>query len=97
MNMNEPIVLESNQNHATITNTGICPSLPASMGLGGGYVPMITETKEKDVEVYSANKASFFTHAESDIAGSLVATDYKDPPLITVCDIFLDDEYSNEY
>lgn len=32
----EPIVLESNQNHATITQNGICPTLPASMGLGGG-------------------------------------------------------------
>lgn len=39
--MKEPIVLESNQNHATITCNGICPTLPASMGMGGGYVPMI--------------------------------------------------------
>ena len=39
--MKQPIVLESNQNHATITDNGICPSLPASMGMGGGYVPMI--------------------------------------------------------
>ena len=39
--MSEPIVLESNQNHATITDSGICPTLPASMGMGGGYVPMI--------------------------------------------------------
>lgn len=36
-----PIVLESNQNHATAKETEVCPSLPASMGLGGGYVPMI--------------------------------------------------------
>lgn len=39
----EPIVLESNQDHATITQTGICPTLPAGMGLGGGWTPMITE------------------------------------------------------
>ena len=39
----EPIVLESNQNHATITQTGICSTLPASMGMGGGYTPMIVE------------------------------------------------------
>ena len=39
--MKEPIVLESSQNHATITDTGICPCLSASMGIGGGYVPMI--------------------------------------------------------
>ena len=39
----EPVCLESNQNHATITDTGISPTLSASMGLGGGYVPMITQ------------------------------------------------------
>lgn len=38
------ILLESNQNHATAFETEICPTLPASMGLGGGYVPMIVET-----------------------------------------------------
>ena len=39
----QPMVLESNQVHATITQNGICPTLPASMGLGGGYIPMITD------------------------------------------------------
>ena len=38
-----PLVLESNQNHARVTQDGISPTLPASMGMGGGYVPMITE------------------------------------------------------
>lgn len=37
------LVLESNQNHATIKDTEICPTLSASMGLGGGYVPMIVD------------------------------------------------------
>lgn len=41
----QPVVLESNQIHATVTQTGICPTLPASMGMGGGYVPMVTERK----------------------------------------------------
>ena len=44
--MKQPIVLESNQNHATITNSGICPTLPASMGAGGGYVPMVAYENE---------------------------------------------------
>ncbi len=35
----EPILLESNQNHATITDNGICTTLSASMGLGGGVYP----------------------------------------------------------
>lgn len=39
----QPMVLESNQVHATVTQNGICPTLPASMGLGGGCVPMITD------------------------------------------------------
>lgn len=39
----QPVVLESNQAHATATQTGICPTLPASMGMGGGYIPMITD------------------------------------------------------
>ena len=31
---------------------------------------------------YSSSKASFFTEAEKEMANTLVATDYKDPPLI---------------
>ena len=38
------LILESNQNHATITDGEVCPCLPAAMGLGGGYVPMIVDT-----------------------------------------------------
>lgn len=44
----QPVVLESNQVHATATQTGICPTLPASMGMGGGYIPMITDRKVLD-------------------------------------------------
>lgn len=32
--------------------------------------------------VYSSSKASFFTKAEEDMANTLVATDYKDPPIV---------------
>ena len=34
-------ILESNQNHATIQTDGVSTALPASMGMGGGYVPMV--------------------------------------------------------
>ena len=44
----EVLVLESNQNHATIRDTEICTTLPASMGMGGGYVPMIVEVENND-------------------------------------------------
>ena len=39
----EPILLESNQNHATIQTEGISTTLSASMGMGGGYAPMVTQ------------------------------------------------------
>lgn len=43
-NKEEPILLESNQNHATVQTDGISTTLPASMGMGGGYVPMVTDS-----------------------------------------------------
>ena len=49
--MKQPIVLESNQNHATIMDNGICPTLPASMGMGGGYVPMIVEVRDEAEDI----------------------------------------------
>lgn len=43
----EVLVLESNQNHARAEDTEVCPCLPAAMGNGGGYVPMIVEEKHE--------------------------------------------------
>ena len=39
----EPILLESSQNHATVQTDGISTTLPAAMGEGGGYVPMVVQ------------------------------------------------------
>ena len=39
----EPILLESNQEHAMVSQNGVCTTLSASMGLGGGYIPMIVQ------------------------------------------------------
>ena len=43
MHSHQPLVLESNQQHAAVRCDGVSPTLPASMGMGGGYVPMIYE------------------------------------------------------
>jgi DNA (cytosine-5)-methyltransferase 1 len=43
MHSHQPLVLESNQEHAAVRNDGVSPTLPASMGMGGGYVPMVYE------------------------------------------------------
>ena len=56
--MKEPIVLESNQNHATITNSGICPTLSACMGMGGGYIPMIVvQRRFSNVNISNVDKS----------------------------------------
>ena len=43
---NQPLVLESNQNHAKVLDKGIVNALPAAMGEGGGYVPMVCEKSD---------------------------------------------------
>ena len=59
-----PIVLESNQNHATAKETEVCTTLPASMGLGGGYVPMIIQ------KVYDPSRRHDYEEWE-DVCGTL--------------------------
>lgn len=65
------------QNYARnlgITDDGISSTLNAQ-----GPSAVATPT-------YSSSKASFFTAAEEELANTLVATDYKDPPLINDTD-----------
>ena len=52
----EPVLLANNQNMAEVSQTGICNTLPASAGMGGGYVPMVAygmdsynQTADKEV------------------------------------------------
>ena len=58
----EPILLESNQNHATVQTDGISTALPASMGMGGGYVPMIVGCDVYNQEI-TGNVAASLTAA----------------------------------
>lgn len=96
---NNPIVLESNQNHATVTNNGICPTLSASMGMGGGYVPMVVPDKAGTLvagyaKCYNDNPiergycvlSKQYLRAEEnpDVAGTLTANDYKEPPVVCI-------------
>ena len=65
------LILESNQNHATVQTSGICTTLPASMGMGGGYVPMVCEPTCYEMQAFGKYK-------DSGIASALKARDYKD-------------------
>ena len=63
---------------------------------GGGKGALIQEDKSATLScnndqtlfepTFSASKASFFTSAAEEVAGALVATDYKDPPLVNDTD-----------
>ena len=63
---------------------------------GGGKGALIQDDKSATLgtsndqtlfePTYSASKASFFTSANEEVTGALVATDYKDPPLINDSD-----------
>ena len=46
----EPVLLESNQNHATVQTDGVATTLPASMGEGGGYVPMVVDEQKNEIK-----------------------------------------------
>lgn len=62
----EPIVLESNQNHTTITQTGIVPTLPAAAGLGGGLIPMVVV----EPTTYDGSQITSPYHKESEVGGA---------------------------
>ena len=63
-----------------------------NQGQNALYKPAIEEEKQPTLvakgpgavaePTYSASKASFFTMASEEVANTLVATDYKDPPII---------------
>lgn len=45
-------------------------------------VSFMLNTVDHHAVAYSASKASFFTSAEKELANTLMATDYKDPPIV---------------
>jgi hypothetical protein len=69
------MILESNQNHATAKNTEVVNALPASMGMGGGYVPMVVEPIYA-VDMGGGKPSSVFYE---NISPTLCTTHYGEP------------------
>ena len=64
--------------------TGPCdasPTITSHLGTGGNNAPLVCVPTSAD-NLYCMNKSSRFTHAMPDQAGTLVATDYKCPPVV---------------
>lgn len=58
MHSHQPLILESNQEHAQVRTDGISPMLPASMGMGGEYVPMVYENHGIDARYTGPHEVS---------------------------------------
>lgn len=74
----QPILLESNQNHATVQTGGVSTALPASAGMGGGYVPMITDKQP----VYMSDRKGHNGVSTDGTATTLTAQE-KERPMIS--------------
>ena len=79
----EPLLLESSQKNATVQTSGICTTLTALMGTGGGNVPMITMERENAASTYYIDT----THADEvvrvdDKVAPLQARDFKGGKLV---------------
>lgn len=71
--MIQPIVLESTQDHATISRTGICVTLTASMGTGGGMIPMIID-ELRECEASSFIQTGFSKWQKCNVSDTLRAS-----------------------
>lgn len=58
MHSHQPLILESNQEHARVREDGVTPTLLASMGMGGGYVPMVYENHGIDARYTGPHEVS---------------------------------------
>ena len=67
----QPVVLESNQVHATVTQTGICPTLTvvARWGTGGGNTPLVAVPGQ--VTSYGIGNGQAHAYASKEKSGTL--------------------------
>lgn len=70
-------VLQNNQNNAMAVDTEICYCLTASMGMGGGYVPMIV-SYGLDTHGQGTEKETAFTIRDGSGGGRLDAESHRD-------------------
>ena len=67
----EPLLLESNQNNATV-QVDKSTALPTSMGMGGGYVPMVCYGLDR-ASFNQGQNAKYDISIQEDIAQPIVA------------------------
>ena len=95
MNQHQPLILESNQEHATVRTDGITPTLPASMGMGGGYVPMVYENHGIDSRYTGPHRVSPTISARCGTGGNNVPLVGADPKVFCIMGNAIDREPLN--
>ena len=95
MNQHQPLILESNQDHAAVRSDGVTPTLPASMGMGGGYVPMVYENHGIDSRYTGPHKVSPTISARCGTGGNNVPLVGEDPGVYCIVGNAIDRQPKN--
>ena len=95
MNAHQPLILESNQDHATVRTDVVTPALPASMGMGGGYVPMVYENHGIDSRYTGPHSVSPTISARCGTGGNNVPLVGQDPGVYCIMGNAIDREPHN--
>ena len=95
MHSHQPLVLESNQEHAVVRSDGMSPTFPASIGIGGGYVPMVYENHGIDSRYTGPHKVVPTISARCGTGGNNVPLIGAEPEVYCIVGNVIDREPEN--
>ena len=95
MHSHQPLILESNQEHARVRTDGLSPTLPASMGMGGGYVPMVYENHGIDYRYTGPHEVSPTISARCGTGGNNIPLVEQDASIYCIVGNIIDRQPEN--
>lgn len=95
MHSHQPLILESNQEHARVRTDGLSPTLSASMGMGGGYVPMVYENHGIDSRYTGPHEVSPTISARCGTGGNNVPLVEQDASIYCIVGNIIDRQREN--
>ena len=95
MHSHQPLILESNQEHARVRTDGLSPTLSASMGMGGGYVPVVYENHGIDSRYTGSHEVSTTISARCGTGGNNVPLMEQDASIYCIVGNVIDRQPEN--
>lgn len=95
MHSHQPLILKSNQEHARVRTDGLSPTLSASMGMGGGYVPMVYENHGIDSRYTGPHEVSPTISARCGTGGNNVPLVEQDASIYCIVGNIIDRQPEN--